>query len=414
MYTGDEITPAIVVTDDGKTLTEGVDYEVAFENNVNVGTAKVIVTFIGNYTGTAEKTFEITAKKNDFDVTESRNSFVYNKGKVQKPTITVKDNGKTLNENTDYVLEFSNENSENAGVYTITIYGTGNYTGPLGKINYVIASQVVNATFEESEITKTFGDEDFVNSLTISGNSGIITFRSSNTSVATVDENGKVSIIGAGTTIISVFTEATDNYQSASALYILTVNPKGVDGATFKVLPIDNQIYTGKELKPDVIVKDGETVLVENVDYVLTYTNNTAVGTAEVVVKGIGNYSGEINTTFGIVANASAFTASEIEDVIYTGEEIKPEPTVSYGGKTLTKGTDYTISYENNVEVGTAFAIIKGIGAYEGLTLKIPFNILSASKISKTLLYIIPAIIIAAAGLVGGALIAKGKKKKDE
>ena len=58
-YTGEAITPAVVVTDGKVTLEEGKDYEVAYADNVNAGTAKVTVTGKGNYAGTIETKFTI-------------------------------------------------------------------------------------------------------------------------------------------------------------------------------------------------------------------------------------------------------------------------------------------------------------------------------------------------------------------
>lgn len=61
-------------------------------------------------------------------------------------------------------------------------------------------------------------------------------------------------------------------------------------------------------------------------------------------------------------------TIAAIPDQLFTGDPIEPELTVTLGGKTLTKGTDYTVSYVNNIRCGLndkeAKAIITGIGEY--------------------------------------------------
>lgn len=59
-----------------------------------------------------------------------------------------------------------------------------------------------------------------------------------------------------------------------------------------------------------------------------------------------------------------------VSSKIYTGKAVKPAVTVKAGSKTLKKGTDYTVSYKNNVKVGTATATIKGKGAYTGTVSK--------------------------------------------
>ena len=56
------------------------------------------------------------------------------------------------------------------------------------------------------------------------------------------------------------------------------------------------------------------------------------------------------------------------ENYTYTGEAITPEPKLVYEDKTLVKGTDYTLSYENNVNAGEATIHIKGTGSFVGET----------------------------------------------
>jgi len=61
VFTGSAIEPAVTVEDDGLTLVLGVDYTVAYTDNVNVGTATVTITGAGNYTGTRTVQFTISA-----------------------------------------------------------------------------------------------------------------------------------------------------------------------------------------------------------------------------------------------------------------------------------------------------------------------------------------------------------------
>ena len=62
-YTGSPITPAVSVTLKNTQLVEGRDYTLAYTNHTNAGTATVTVTGIGNYIGTAKKTFVISKAK---------------------------------------------------------------------------------------------------------------------------------------------------------------------------------------------------------------------------------------------------------------------------------------------------------------------------------------------------------------
>ena len=68
-----------------------------------------------------------------------------------------------------------------------------------------------------------------------------------------------------------------------------------------------------------------------------------------------------------------------IANKTYTGKAITQEPVVKLDGKTLTKGTDYTLSYLNNINAGTATVTVTGAGAYIG-TIKKNFTIAKAAN----------------------------------
>ena len=63
-------------------------------------------------------------------------------------------------------------------------------------------------------------------------------------------------------------------------------------------------------------------------------------------------------------------TVSGLATKAYTGKAITPVLTVKYDGKTLKKGTDYTVAYANNTKAGTATVTIKGMGDYAGTITK--------------------------------------------
>ena len=73
------------------------------------------------------------------------------------------------------------------------------------------------------------------------------------------------------------------------------------DNYTISVAPIKDYSWTGNEITPPLVVKDGDKVLVEGVDYTVEYKNNIDVGTADVIINGLGNYQGTLNTEFKIV-----------------------------------------------------------------------------------------------------------------
>ena len=117
----------------GETTLVATDYDVAYANNINAGTATVSVTGKGNYAGsTGSATFTITAKAlTDAMVTLSATSFTYN-GNVQKPTVTVTDGNTALKEGTDYTL--TNDGGTAVGTYNVVVNGKGNYAGEITKL----------------------------------------------------------------------------------------------------------------------------------------------------------------------------------------------------------------------------------------------------------------------------------------
>ena len=128
--------------------------------------------------------------------------------------------------------------------------------------------------------------------------------------------------------------------------------------------------YDGKAKKPGVTVKLNGKALKNGTDYIVSYSNNTKVGTATVKITGKGNYTGSISKTFKIKNNFKKATISGISNKSYTGKNITQSITVKYNGKTLKNGTDYTVSYSNNKNIGTATVKITGKGSYTGTITK--------------------------------------------
>ena len=128
--------------------------------------------------------------------------------------------------------------------------------------------------------------------------------------------------------------------------------------------------YDGKAKKPGVTVKLNGKTLKNGTDYTVSYSNNTKVGTAKVTITGKGNYTGSVSKTYSIKNNFKKATVSGISNKSYTGKNITQSITVKYNGKTLKNGTDYTVSYSNSKNIGTATVKITGKGSYTGTITK--------------------------------------------
>ncbi len=148
------------------------------------------------------------------------------------------------------------------------------------------------------------------------------------------------------------------------------------------IAKIPDQTYTGVAAVPEPEVMVGDTKLVKDVDYYLEYKDNDKVGTATITVVGKGAYTGTSSITFTITEATSTptpgttptsgvtdlvqATISAIPDQPYTGKAIEPKPEVKLGEKVLEEGTDYTLTYKDNVVPGIATITVTGTGAYTG------------------------------------------------
>ena len=160
--------------------------------------------------------------------------------------------------------------------------------------------------------------------------------------------------------------KVTASCESESTIYIaeatFTVEPREIEA---KDVAFDKELtYTGNELTQTVTVTVNGKTLTVGTDYTVSGLTGTEPGSYPVTVAGTGNYTGTVTKSFEI-AKADISSAEITYDAGpygYTGKEWKPEVAVSFNDAALTADTDYTVSYENNINAGTAKIIITGIG----------------------------------------------------
>ena len=363
IYTGSAIEPykeafSNLVLKNSATVTDqklvlGTDYDLVYENNtdstaVSKKTPTVKLVFKGNYSGTVDFTFDIakaTAKveaaaleyvpgKNTYDIAAK----VTVDGKdvpTSAYTVTTTQKATSVVSNTNVakgVVVFENKN------YVITV----NNTVPTKKV----------------------------------------------TNLADVDENGGVTEDGRYCVMI----------KAALTGRKLSNCTASVEG---------NYVYTGEAISPKLVVKDGTTTLVEGVDYTIINKTGTNAGAAHVTIKGKGNYQGTLTVDYTIakanLANATVLSSAKAGsgnekkyDVSYSGVAVKPDiAKVKIGSKELTaydpitKKGDYTITYDEAIEVGTYNFTITALagsqnveGEYKG-TFKVTPHKLSAKFATK-------------------------------
>ncbi|MCH5248914.1 MAG: BspA family leucine-rich repeat surface protein [Lachnospiraceae bacterium] len=387
IYTGKAITPKIKVTNNGEPLTEGTDYTVKYSNNVKASeSAKVVVTGKGNMFKSYTKVFIIQRKQLDNTDLINRDVapdavaapmvegdyvtvvegakispvLMYNGMKLTAKDFKVTDEYK----NYKWKLEDKDDNSKK----TITVTGQGNYQG-----TRTLAVKVISKA-EQNNVKLIVSIGKDAKKITYDGEPkdiaalGLLTVSTKNTPASELKEakDGKDGdyviyypddITGAGTkkfTITGISERCMGTVTKSFA-----IKPKKADFIV--TYDEDNRGYdfvsTGTKVG-DLVVKDGETVLDEGIDYKVTYSGNKKAGnTAKFTITGIGSYKGSKCTkTFTInkgVLNNNAKSIAErtknleiaVADKVFNKAGIyKSAPYVSIDGVQL-KASNYTVTY---------------------------------------------------------------------
>ena len=422
-YTGQPLTPAPEVTLGDQKLKQDVDYNVSYSNNTNVGTATVTVTGINRYTGVAKGTFEIVKKPsvskqnvnvpspakltyNGSNQTAIASSSVYTvkngaatnagaykaaltlkdkthyqwastgksdditvswsiaaanlssakvsaanqtfSGKTLTPSVTVKLGDRTLSNGTDYSVSYSN--NLHAGTAKTTVTGKGNYTGTVsGSFTISPASlsgakvSVGSQKYTGSQLTPaptvTLGGK------TLKNGTDYTTSYSNNVKVgtATVTVTGKGNYTGTAKTTFAI--TASKQSVSVPSPAKLTFN------GSYQTAIASNNVYS---------VKNGGGVNAGSYHSTLTLKDKNRYQWAST------GKSDDVTVSWSISAASLSGAKVSAANKTFNGQALTPGVTVKLGDRTLTNGTDYTVSYSNNTNAGTAKVNVTGKGNYTG------------------------------------------------
>ena len=172
--------------------------------------------------------------------------------------------------------------------------------------------------------------------------------------------------VNAGTATVKI-TGIGDNVDSVTATF--TITPASISKAV--VTGLAAKTYTGKAITQTPVVKLDSSTLTQNTDYTVSFKNNVKAGTATVTITGKGNYTGTRTETFKI--NRATIAKAKVTcpaSKVWAGWALTPVPTVKVGAMTLKKGTDFSLAFKNNKNVGTATITITGKGNYTGTVRK--------------------------------------------
>ena len=350
------------VTPTGLTWSIGDSSVISIKNGsitgLKVGSTTISTEFLGS-----TRSFTVTVTPIDLSSASVTAADQTYSGAALTPAPTVTMNSTVLKSGTDYTASYSN--NIDAGTATVTITGKGNYTGTATK-NFTINQKPIDGARIAS-----ISDQTYTGSAI--------------TANPAVTLEGKTLVNGTDYTL-----SFSNNTNAGTATVTATGkgNYKGMVSSTFTILKktltaamVDTADEQYTESAITKTVTDGSRTLAEGTDYTATYKNNVEAGTAEVTVTGNGNYTGTVKATFKILQRTLTAAMVNSADEQYTGAAITKA--VTYGAKTLSEGTDYEVTYSNNVGPGTATVTVTGKGNYSG-TVTVSFQIVKPASATNS------------------------------
>ncbi len=306
-------------------------------------------------------------------------------GEKITPDAHVYDSTVRLRAGQDYTIRY--KNNLNAGEATITVTGKGNYSGKETAVFHILKADLSKNDFSmDAFYVKTSKKAQFpVPTLYYMGTKlkykKDFTIKYANTSgvyAQAGEYRATVTGIGNYTGTRELKLTAAAKIEKKPSVSITKATLTG-----FK----NSFPYTGKACNQTctltIQTSSGKKELAEGVDYTVRYANNIKAGTATVLYYGKNGYTGKLKKTYKILPyDIAADSAKKLSydkkiQCVYAKGGAKPKPAITFDGKALREGADYTLSYQNNKTIGTGSSpcvTINGKGSFKG-KIKINFTI---------------------------------------
>lgn len=255
--------------------------------------------YVETYNSAITKTSVEKIDVRNLDVELSTTSYTYT-GNAKTPIVDVKYHDSNLDKGIDYTVKYSN--NINVGTATVTITGQGNYTGTK-TIEFTIKKADIKVNETERIVEYDGKQHEIVPNIITKLDSPTIKYGTSEGNY-NLNESPKYKDVG---TYKVYYKISCSNYNDFKGSTILTINSKSIKSSKL-ALDKEKYVYNGSEIKPQVIVKDGNDKLVLDKDYKINYSNNTNAGTATIKITGIGNYKETITNTFKIEKATPTYT----------------------------------------------------------------------------------------------------------
>lgn len=369
------VEPEVIVTLKGITLTKDKDYTVSYQNNKACGTATVVVTGKGDFSGSTTATFTIEPHSiNAADVTVASIPNQAYTGSPVVPDVIITYGTYKLVKGVDYELACTG-NTE-IGQAAVTIKGINGFKDSRTEI-FMIASSI-----EKAEVSGLKDSYAYTGSVLTQEQLGITEVRIGETVLTTSDYTIGYAYgsdgMSAGTQTLQVI--GTGNYGGIKE-FDITITPKSISDSDVVMLGFEDTLPYAETLTQNITLTWGTFTLQKGTDYEVTCSPSEGAATYLMTVTGKGNYTGTIERSFKV--DQTDIADIEVKDIssnyTYTGSAIEPKPVVKLAGAELTEGKDYTLTYLNNVNAGVATIRISGTGTHYTGEKDITFAILRRS-----------------------------------
>lgn len=380
-------TPAPTVTYKGAELAS-TEYEAAYSGS-DVGSQTATITLKGNYIGTKTQRFTINPKALTAPSIEEISSQTYT-GSAIEPTVVVKD-GEAVIPSSQYTVSYAN--NTNAGTATVSVTFSGNYTytgdpvtktftidpknisaAVLGGLNTTYnpgSRPVPTVTLDEKTLVEG-NDKDYTLSYDETTTPGSLIITVAGRGNYTGSKQATVAVLATSDTTAPVISGVSNGgtYHEAKTITVTDTNLERVE------------IYQGTTLK-NTLTAGANTTTIDNISLALSDTDTAYVIKA---YDKVGNKTEFTVTVTKKSIAASMITIAGADNIVYDGTAKTPTITVKDGSTTIA-ADQYTLSWENNTNAGTATVKVtmNSNAAYKGeatktFTIK-PKTITSSSAI---------------------------------
>jgi len=338
-------------------LVKDVDYryvDFAPDNSHYYGDTwkqNVKVEGLGNYTGT--RTFKVNFREDRKTVQKAMNvqmTAASYKGDAAYPQVSVKDRltGAVLTD-TDYSLTYTGNDAESLTDATfpvtakVKVAGKGTYSGEQ-EFGFIIADGRTDINACDIEGINTDGSTVVAFDKTAGKAVPAITIKDgSETLQAGRDYNISFADNTAYGATARMTVSGLKAYKGTRTLSYIVEDPRTDinDASVIKEMSTAGAIWKDNKVKLSIVLKHNGKTLAEGTDYTVSDYSPVKGQTFEYAITGIGDYKGTITGHYAVSNESPSYSIGECT---YTGSNVVPEVTAAYDGKTLTEGTDYTVT----------------------------------------------------------------------